>query len=285
MGKLFKIYSIFIIAYSLYFSCWAQADIVDSFYEDDMMREIMDCSVNVINDSVLFYEKMPYFKLFYDLLEESERYNLLQKAQHLWFDQELHSQLPSDTKKDKLNFFIKIATYFQYFYANEQEENYREWVNKNIGDSLHFQFFFNGEKILPNNYSLFLVVQDSTGSQKIYRAKQNTESIFLPDTMKYAQGEVVVEYKNKYLPACSGSLSYFSSTSLIIHFYDKNHLDTKEYIDYLNKMDLTRSVAIMIAERRPCWGTGTISVRQITNLKELSANYKKTIKHNVVEEP
>lgn len=108
MAKSIKIIGVLLFIYVLAFSGHAQNYTVDDYIEDDMMRGIMDCRMDILDDTAYFSEEMPYFKMFYDLLGEPARTNLQQKAQNLWYNPQLQNQLPQDIKKEKLNFFIII---------------------------------------------------------------------------------------------------------------------------------------------------------------------------------
>lgn len=125
-----------------------------------------------------------------------------------------------------------------------------------------------------------MVVQDSTEDKMLYALKEKKESFCIPDTLKNMKGIVIVKYKNLYLPAYSGPFSSFSCTSLYVRFYDTTFFDNNEYMDYLNKMELTQLQAIIISEIEPYWGNGTFGVGQIANLKETSEKHKNIIKHH-----
>lgn len=278
MEKSIKTIGMLLFICILAFSCHAQNYTVDDYIEDDMMREIMDCSMDILSDTTCFSEKMPYFKMLYDLLGEPARTNLQQKAQNLWCNLQLQNQLPMDTKKEKLNFYIKIAVYFQYFSERQGWEKYQDWVHTVIGDSLHFKFYHNGEEVQANKYILYLVVEDSTCNGRIYTPVGISESIYIPDENNCAFGKVIVKYNNLFLLVANGPLSFLSGTSFKFQFYDREKFDSIRSEYYFDKMGVSNSTAVIISEREPYFGTGTISVMKIDDLRKASSDNKKMIK-------
>lgn len=281
MEKSIKLIGMLLFIYTLAFSCNAQNHTVDDYIEDDMLREIMNCSIDILSDTTCFREKMPYFKMFYDLLGESERSKLKQKAQYLWYNPQLQSQLPQDKKEEKLNFYIKIATYFQYFSEKQERENYQEWVHAVIGDSLHFKFYYNGKEVQAEKYMLYLVVEDSAGNSRICNPARNSESIYIPNEKNCAFGKVIVYYNNLFILVANGPLSFFSGTSFKFQFYNRMKFDLLRSEQYVDKMDVRNSTAVIISEREPYFGTGTVSVMKIDNLRKASSDNKKLVKSSM----
>jgi hypothetical protein len=167
---------------------------------DEIIREMVNTRIDVLEDSAYYNQQMPYYRMFYDMLNDSVKIELLKKSTELWYKEGFLDGM-APIRGNKLDFYIKISVFFQHFFQEEQTKMYREKWEKEIGDSLHFIFYVDSIKIPSEKYQLYCVVIKKEGQGKtVYTASKGASSIRIPKDTFPGDYVVIIKYKRKYVP-------------------------------------------------------------------------------------
>ncbi len=274
MKSFFHIFSVILLCLFNNSVCWAQKD-EPSYDLDDVMREILDTRIEILIDTTYFNQQLPYFEKFYDLLNDSVKLELLEKSTEIWHKEGVIENQDS-IKGEKLNFYIKIALYFQYFYENNHKITIQERWAKNIGDSLHFFFYVDNNIISSKKYKLYcLTIRKDNNKTAVLTSNKGCSSIKIQTDGFPVDCIVIVKYKHKYIPA----------DRLVLHnnhgFLFYCNLYTKKMLPMVCNPDLSDSEIIgldaFVRTTVEYQGPGIETKIPIQNLRKISKENKRLI--------
>ena len=254
--------------------CLAQTD--ESLYMlDDVMREIVNTRIDVLEDTVYFNHQMPYFKMFYDMLNDSVKTELLKTSTELWY-KEGYLYGTDSVRGNKLDFFIKISLYFQYFYQEEQIIKLREKWNKEIGDSLHFVLYVDSNMIPSTQYQLYCVLIRKDNQEKsVFTKRKGTSSIRIKTDGFPIDCIFIVKYKRKYIPVAEFQTQHFNGARCCCNIYTRKNTNQIFNAEIANGKLLGLDAYVHTTVEP--FGTAIETRIPIQNLNESSKKYKKLI--------
>lgn len=279
MKKIYIILSIVLFGLFDKTVCLAQTD-VSSYNLDDVMREILNTRIEELVDTTYFNQQLPYFRKFYDMLNDSVKLELLDESTKIWHKAgSLENQC--SIKGEKLNFYIKIALYFQHFYERSQKKIIQERWTEKIGDSLHFIFYVDNNKIPSKNYKLYCVtIRKDNNEKAVLTSPKGFSTIKIQAKGTPVVCIVIVKFKHKYIPVCKLVLHDNHGFLCYCNLYTKKmlHLVCDTDLSESNIQGLDAFVRTSVEYLEP----GIETKIPIHNMRKISKEYKKlTVPNNL----
>lgn len=248
----------------------------ESLYRlDNIMHEIVNTRIDVLEDTMYFNQQMPYYKMFYDMLNDSVKIELLKASTELWYKEGLLYGTDS-IRGEKLDFFIKISLYFQHFYQEEQTIKYREKWKKEIGDSLHFVLYVDNKMIPSTQYQLFCVfIRKDNQEKSVFTKRKGTSSIRIKTDGFPIDCIFIVKYKRKYIPVAEFQTQHFNGARCCCNIYTRKNTNQIFNAEIANGKLLGLDAYVHTTVEP--FGTAIETRIPIQNLNESSKKYKKLI--------
>ena len=248
----------------------------ESLYRlDNIMHEIVNTRIDVLEDTMYFNQQMPYYKMFYDMLNDSVKIELLKASTELWYKEGLLYGTDS-IRGEKLDFFIKISLYFQHFYQEEQTIKYREKWKKEIGDSLHFVLYVDNKMIPSTQYQLFCVfIRKDNQEKSVFTKRKGTSSIRIKTDGFPIDCIFIIKYKRKYIPVAEFQTQHFNGARCCCNIYTRKNTNQIFNAEIANGKLLGLDAYVHTTVEP--FGTAIETRIPIQNLNESSKKYKKLI--------
>lgn len=248
----------------------------ESLYRlDNIMHEIVNTRIDVLEDTMYFNQQMPYYKMFYDMLNDSVKIELLKASTELWYKEGLLYGTDS-IRGEKLDFFIKISLYFQHFYQEEQTIKYHEKWKKEIGDSLHFVLYVDNKMIPSTQYQLFCVfIRKDNQEKSVFTKRKGTSSIRIKTDGFPIDCIFIVKYKRKYIPVAEFQTQHFNGARCCCNIYTRKNTNQIFNAEIANGKLLGLDAYVHTTVEP--FGTAIETRIPIQNLNESSKKYKKLI--------
>lgn len=248
----------------------------ESLYRlDNIMHEIVNTRIDVLEDTMYFNQQMPYYKMFYDMLNDSVKIELLKASTELWYKEGFLYGTDS-IRGEKLDFFIKISLYFQHFYQEEQTIKYREKWKKEIGDSLHFVLYVDNKMIPSTQYQLFCVfIRKDNQEKSVFTKRKGTSSIRIKTDGFPIDCIFIVKYKRKYIPVAEFQTQHFNGARCCCNIYTRKNTNQIFNAEIANGKLLGLDAYVHTTVEP--FGTAIETRIPIQNLNESSKKYKKLI--------
>lgn len=247
------------------------------FCLDNVLREIQNTSIHSLSDSDYYNKQRPYFKMFYDMLDADVRKKLMTDSKLLWARSGCVDNADS-IKGERLDFYIKVAVYFQDFYAKElQSQYYEKWKN-DIGDSLHIKLYVDSVPIPSCKFQTVFIFKDSSQTKTTCNSQSSTGSLYIADSILSRQVEIYIHFKNKYFAVDAGRLSQFRGTTLTCYFYSKSKIPFLKNSVGFKENDLINADGLIMTSLEPYFYTGYVGAMPIKDLHKSSKIIRKRIR-------